>query len=372
MIGTEPACPPAPDAGWRPAGDRVPAKIQPRHQDRWAVVYVRQSTPRQVLAVVRLIFQTFDELGAVNAVLRHLVHQGIQLPVRPHAGPHRGQLEWHRPNRQTLRNLLHHPIYAGAYTWGRRAIDSRRQVPGRPGTGRTVLAMYHANIAGQTGPTLRDGRHWEPFRKGLRYKTKAICRVALDGRGCPAGYIVFHDEHLTATVIEAGYARRAVFPDLLRAAAGLAIGQRLERITLILPEDDPFIEFCIPLGLRKEVTYRSEGGGQVRMIRIPTALRKLADELAGRMAGAGELTIRTNLDDVHLAWRAGRLAVGPPRRGGPQARMPQWALAQMLYGYRGAEALAAEGTIQAPPQAVAALTTMFPLRPHFQPVVDHF
>jgi len=93
----------------------------------------------QVQAVVRLIFDQFDELGTINAVLRYLVRHEIDLPIRPHGGPNRGQLEWHRPNRQTLRNLLHHPIYAGAYTWGRRAIDPRRKIPGRPGTGRTVV-----------------------------------------------------------------------------------------------------------------------------------------------------------------------------------------------------------------------------------------
>jgi len=93
----------------------------------------------QVQAVVRLIFQTFGELGTINAVLRYLVQHQVQLPIRPHAGPNRGELEWHRPNRQTLRNLLHHPIYAGAYTWGRRPIDPRRKVPGRPSTGRTVV-----------------------------------------------------------------------------------------------------------------------------------------------------------------------------------------------------------------------------------------
>jgi hypothetical protein len=37
-----------------------------------------------------------------------------------------------------LQNLLHHPIYAGFYRWGHRATDPRRQVPGRPGTGRTT------------------------------------------------------------------------------------------------------------------------------------------------------------------------------------------------------------------------------------------
>ena len=60
------------------------------------------------------------------------------MPIRPHAGPNRGQLEWHRPNRVTLQNLLRHPIYAGYYRWGHRELDARRQVAGRPGTGRTV------------------------------------------------------------------------------------------------------------------------------------------------------------------------------------------------------------------------------------------
>jgi hypothetical protein len=38
----------------------------------------------------------------------------------------------------TLQNVLHHPIYAGAYRWGYRKIDPRKQQPGRPNTGKTV------------------------------------------------------------------------------------------------------------------------------------------------------------------------------------------------------------------------------------------
>ena len=95
---------------------------------------------------MNLIFEKFDELGTINAVLRDLVHHATQLPIRAHAGPNRGQLEWRRPNRQTLRNLLHHPIYAGAYTWGRRPIDPRRKVAGRPSTGRIVLPPEQAIV----------------------------------------------------------------------------------------------------------------------------------------------------------------------------------------------------------------------------------
>jgi len=115
--------------------------------------YVRLATgelaldpDQQVQAVIRMIFEQFERLGTINAVLRDLVAHGIQLPVRPFTGPERGQLRWHRPNRQTLRCLLHHPLYAGAYTWGRRPVDPRRKVPGRPSTGRTVAAAEQCQV----------------------------------------------------------------------------------------------------------------------------------------------------------------------------------------------------------------------------------
>lgn len=92
----------------------------------------------QVQTVIRLIFEQFERLGTVHGLLRYFVEHGIRMPIRPHRGPNRGQLEWHRPNRVTLQNLLHHPIYAGYYRWGHRAIDPRRKVAGRSGTGRTV------------------------------------------------------------------------------------------------------------------------------------------------------------------------------------------------------------------------------------------
>jgi DNA invertase Pin-like site-specific DNA recombinase len=105
----------------------------------------------QAQGVVRLIFDQFDRQGSLHGLLRYLVHHGVRLPVRPHFGPSRGHLEWHRPNRETLQNLLHHPVYAGYYRHGHRTLDPRRQVPGRPGTGRT-------NNKPEDCPVLLEGR----------------------------------------------------------------------------------------------------------------------------------------------------------------------------------------------------------------------
>ena len=92
----------------------------------------------QVQSVMRLLFAEFERQGSLHGLLRYLVQQGIRLPVRPHCGPNRSRLEWRRPNRATLQNVLRRPIYAGYYRWGHRIVDPRRKVAGRPGTGRTV------------------------------------------------------------------------------------------------------------------------------------------------------------------------------------------------------------------------------------------
>jgi DNA invertase Pin-like site-specific DNA recombinase len=90
----------------------------------------------QVQGIVRVLFDQFDARGTVHAVLCHLIAQGIRLPIRPQTGANRGELEWRQPSRETVRQVLRHPIYAGAYRYGHRPTDARRQKPGRPKTGR--------------------------------------------------------------------------------------------------------------------------------------------------------------------------------------------------------------------------------------------
>ena len=92
----------------------------------------------QAQHVVRLIFDTFARLGTLNAVLRYLVDHQVQVPVRAHAGPGKGEIEWRRPNRETLQIMLHNPVYAGYYAYGRRQVEPRKKIPGRPSTGRVV------------------------------------------------------------------------------------------------------------------------------------------------------------------------------------------------------------------------------------------
>jgi DNA invertase Pin-like site-specific DNA recombinase len=92
----------------------------------------------QVQGVVRLLFEQFERQGTVCGLLRWLVREQVLIPVRPIRRAQKGQLQWRRPNRVTLQSLLHHPIYAGFYRFGHRAVDPRKKVPGRRQSGRTL------------------------------------------------------------------------------------------------------------------------------------------------------------------------------------------------------------------------------------------
>jgi DNA invertase Pin-like site-specific DNA recombinase len=84
----------------------------------------------QARAVVHLIFDKFDELGTGYAVLRYLMRHHILLGRRVQQGPRCGELEWCRPTRDMLSAMFHHPMYAGAYVYGRRTTDHKRAVAG--------------------------------------------------------------------------------------------------------------------------------------------------------------------------------------------------------------------------------------------------
>ena len=116
----------------------------------------------QVQQVVRLIFRKFADLGTLHALLRYLVQYDIKVGVRLREGPAKGTLVWRRPNRMTLQNMLKHPMYAGAYVYGRRQVDARKKQPGRPSTGRVtqVRPDFHVLLPDQV-PAYIPWSHYE-------------------------------------------------------------------------------------------------------------------------------------------------------------------------------------------------------------------
>jgi DNA invertase Pin-like site-specific DNA recombinase len=119
----------------------------------------------QVQGVIRLIFRKFEELGTLHAVLRYLVAHDIQLGMRERCGAAKGEVQWRRPNRQTLQQLLKNPIYAGAYAYGRSQVDARKKQAGRPCTGCVVTPpeQWHALFKDRFPAYIS----WEQYQQNL-------------------------------------------------------------------------------------------------------------------------------------------------------------------------------------------------------------
>lgn len=77
----------------------------------------------QVRGAIQLVFLRLRTEGSVGGVQRWFIRNGLKLPVH-----HRGstELQWTNPRPKTLYDILHNPIYTGAYVYGR--LESRTAV----------------------------------------------------------------------------------------------------------------------------------------------------------------------------------------------------------------------------------------------------
>ncbi len=72
----------------------------------------------RVQEVMQLVFKTFSRLGSIRQTYRWFHEENIELPVnKPVNGRH--QLVWQLPVQCFISSVLHNPLYAGAYVYGR-------------------------------------------------------------------------------------------------------------------------------------------------------------------------------------------------------------------------------------------------------------
>jgi DNA invertase Pin-like site-specific DNA recombinase len=81
---------------------------------------------RQVQETVRLLFQTFARTGSIRRSIKYFRQQGRLFPKRPASGPHKGQLLWLPLSISRAHSIMHNPLYAGVYAYGR---GRRRKQP---------------------------------------------------------------------------------------------------------------------------------------------------------------------------------------------------------------------------------------------------
>jgi DNA invertase Pin-like site-specific DNA recombinase len=77
--------------------------------------------------VMKLFFELFETLGSSHALFHHLAKHDIKLPFRENRRDPAGCIDWRLPAKTTVYGLLKHPLYAGAYGYGRRKNYQQKQ-----------------------------------------------------------------------------------------------------------------------------------------------------------------------------------------------------------------------------------------------------
>ena len=157
----------------------------------------------QVQEVLRLVLEQIRvSWGASARSCATCGSTEIQLPFRPVGGPERGQLQWRPPHRETLRQLVRNPAYAGCLHLGsvrdgsaacpagsarqRSRPPRARGLPGVPsrqsprvhdaGSNTRPTSAASSSTAGAARSPVRRGRRWRSW-PGLVVCGECGCRM---------------------------------------------------------------------------------------------------------------------------------------------------------------------------------------------------
>lgn len=132
----------------------------------------------QARAVVHLIFDKFNELGSVCEVFRYLRRHGIKMGIRPIEGPNRGQLEWRAPSRSLLFGMLHHPMYAGVYAYGRCPVEPKRRRTHKRARAFVPINEWKVTLHDQMPAYIT----WDQYQSNQERLTQNLSRLESKGR----------------------------------------------------------------------------------------------------------------------------------------------------------------------------------------------
>lgn len=116
----------------------------------------------RVAEALRLVFRKFAELASARQVVLWFINAKLTLPAVRRSGAKRC-IEWVEPNYGAILRILQSPIYAGAYTFGRR--EGRTRIV----NGRAIKSEGHWRPRDRWSVLLREHHpgyiSWEQFEK---------------------------------------------------------------------------------------------------------------------------------------------------------------------------------------------------------------
>ena len=139
------------------------AKVQIRRKVRnlrKEAMYSSRTGPSPSIPTNKYVLQcdacsTRQRLGTVFAMVRELRRDDVKLPTRDA----NGLLSWRVATLLIVQTALHHPLYAGAYSWGRRQTHTHVDLVGRISRHR-AQAEWSVLLHDRAGLQLRGRITW--------------------------------------------------------------------------------------------------------------------------------------------------------------------------------------------------------------------
>jgi len=138
---------------------------------------------QRVQQAIALIFTTFRVTGTIRQTFKWFHEQGIELPVNER-GNGRRRIIFKLPTYSLLSDVLHNPIYAGAYVYGSRSQEIRVVDGALKKRQRSPVAAEHARVF---LPDHHEGYlDWPSYQDNLRVMKNSSRRWEHDASAGPA------------------------------------------------------------------------------------------------------------------------------------------------------------------------------------------
>jgi DNA invertase Pin-like site-specific DNA recombinase len=137
----------------------------------------------QVQHTIRLVFDTFERVGAALGVVQYFAENHLSVPTRLYGGTRDGQLHWRPLDHGRVLAILHNPAYAGTYVYGR--TKTRNVI--LPGEEPRVKGRTR-RVAAEDWPHLLHDHHpayitWDQFRRNQQQLIDNCTSQHQDHRG---------------------------------------------------------------------------------------------------------------------------------------------------------------------------------------------
>ena len=96
---------------------------------------------------INLFFKTFKRTGSACATVKEFNQKELKIPVRFHGGIRKGELAWNPLTHSRACRIIHNPLYAGIYCYGRqqikKTVNGKKSVKMSPGEWHAYMTGAH-------------------------------------------------------------------------------------------------------------------------------------------------------------------------------------------------------------------------------------